>query len=64
MEVDVAVLRSSPLLQDDIPNHDILPADGEGGGLGCTGLKLLDLLESSQLELGLTLVSRELDILD
>ena len=64
MEVDVAILRRSPLLQDDIPDHDVLPTDRERGGLGCAGLELLDLLEASKLEFGLALVLGELDVLE
>lgn len=62
VEVDIAVGRLSPHLLDCVPDHDVLPANGEVRSSRSAGCELLELVEAAELELGLVLAGRELDV--
>ena len=63
MEVDISVLGCSPLLENRVPDHDILSADRDACSASGSRSELLELVETSELQLRLPFIRRELDVL-
>lgn len=63
VEGDKTIGRESPLLEDRVPNHDILAPERKGRLAGSTSLQLLDFVETAHLARRLVLRCRELNVL-